>query len=197
MSYALVVYSVPLGELREFIGSGDEYLLEVIEEEAGEFLDEINEIFADEEEEERLTSREALRHILRGGPYREGCDALYLYAVEAICRTIGSYLDNRAFQPPIRWGWVTYVDRFLESLHFPLRVADLACGGVPFSVPCSDVLPSIGCWPREHFAEALAFLENYKPNGLNTDLAEALASIIGWLDEALKHEDDFLIGIYS
>jgi hypothetical protein len=190
MSYALVVYSVPLGELQRIVGSSDDDMVAEIAEEEASTIEEFDHIF--EDDEDRVPCLEAIRHIVHGGPYTGG-SSLYTFALEAICGHIGSFVNNRAFQPPIRWGWITRVDEFLASLKFPLRVADLCCVSPPLGVPVDNM----GFWPRDHFEKALHFLENYQPNGLDTDLAEALASIIGWLAEALHHEDDVLIGIYS
>jgi hypothetical protein len=190
MSYALVVYSVPLGELQHIVGSGDDDIVAEIAEEEASAFEEVDQIF--EDDEDRIPCLEAIRHIVHGGPYTAG-SSLYTFALETICGHIGSFVDNRAFQPPIRWGWITYVDEFLTSLQFPLRVAHLCYSEPPLGVPVDNM----GFWPRDHFEQALEFLENYKPDGLRINLAEALATIIGWLHEALEHEDDVLIGIYS
>jgi hypothetical protein len=199
MSYALVVYTISRKEFAELIGSGDLSVLDEIEESDAAFLDETDEIYQDDWEEDipSLTARQAVEHLLNGGPYREYTDGFYIYAFEALCRVRGSWVDNRAFQPPIGWGWIMHVDHFLASIAFPLRVAQLAGGTLPFDFPHNAAPPSIGHWPHEPLASALDLLLNYRLDGLDTALAEALASIIGWLDEALKQEDDIIIGIYS
>jgi hypothetical protein len=199
MSYAMVVYSIPLREMGELLGSGRRDVLAEIQEEDAYFLEQTDEIFEDrfEEDEEPLTAVQAIEHLLDGGPYRTGFDALYLYAFEALCRAIGSAPDNRAFQPPIRWGYIEWVDRYLKSMGFPYTTCQLATGGLPFKIPYSDCLPSIGHWPRQHYREALTQLQQRRLDGEDVAIAEALASIIGWLDEALKHEDDILVGVYS
>jgi hypothetical protein len=190
MSYALVVYSVPLGELQRIIGSAAADLVAQIAEEEASAIEEVDQLF--EDDEDRVPCLEAIRHIVHGGPYTAS-SWLYALALETICGHIGSYVDNRAFQPPIRWGWITWVDEFLASLQVPLRVADLCCFDPPLGIPVENM----GFWPRDHFEQTLELLENYKPDGLAVNLAEALATIIGWLHEALEHEDDVLIGIYS
>src|SRR5262249_50328956 len=121
----------------------------------GDFLDDLDENFADQfDEDEPLTAEEAVGHLIDGGPYRKGAGDLYLFAFEALCATVGEALDNLAFQPPIRWGYVTEVDQRLESIGFPLRVADLAADGIPFDFPYSNDLPNVGHWTQENLATA-------------------------------------------
>jgi hypothetical protein len=199
MSYAMVVYSIPLAQMGELLGSGDRDVLAEIQDEDDYFLEQTDHIFEDrfDEGEEPLTAVEAIEHLLDGGPYRDGFDSLYLYAFEALCRAIGSAPSNRAFQPPIRWGYIERVDRYLKSIRFPYRTSDLAGNGLRFKIPYADCIPSIGHWPRKHYQKAMTQLLKHRLDGEDVDIAEALASIIGWLDEALKQEDDILVGIYS
>jgi hypothetical protein len=199
MSYALVVYSVSRGEIQRLLGSHDVSLLDEIHREDGDFLAEIDEHFEDswDEDVSPLTMREAIEHFLAAGSYRDDADELYILAFETLCRARGRELDNRAFQPPIRWGWIEQVDRFLARIAFPLRVAELAAGGVPFDFPHRGAIPSIGHWPHEPLQQALDLLVSYRLDGVPTDLAEALASIVGWLNEALKDKDNIIVGVYS
>jgi hypothetical protein len=198
MSYALVVYRIPHQEIQSLLGSGNLDFLDEMERQDEGYCAGIDSIFDEDTwEGERPTCRQALTQMLQGGPYRDDADNLYIFAFEGICRVRGHFLDNRAFQPPIRWGWIETVDRFLQSIGFPLRVAQLAAGGAPFDFPHREAIPSIGHWPHEPLAAALDVLVNYRLDGVPSEVAEALATIIGWLDEALKHDDDILVGIYS
>jgi hypothetical protein len=199
MSYAMVVYSIPLGRMRSLLGSKDHEILDEVIEEHGDFFADLDEQFEDYfADEEPLTMEEAVAHLLDGGPYRAGAESLYLFAFEALCATIGRELDNLAFQPPIRWAWITEVDQRLESIGFPLRVATLATGGLPFDFPHTNDLPSVGHWTQEKFALARKCLTKDRLDADDSETGRRpLVTISGWLNVLAERKGDVLIGIYS
>jgi hypothetical protein len=168
MCYSLVVYSVPLAQLRAAFGSKDDALRRAVEEREGEFLDEIDEIYEhnwdDEDGGEPLTARRALAQVVNGEELATYPEGLYVFVVEALCRYLGEGVDDRAFQPPIHWDYVEQVDDFLRGAGFPLEVAELAAGGGPVPVPFV-ALPSLGWWPPEAFPAAPASCRLRTPAG--------------------------------
>jgi hypothetical protein len=192
MSSQMVVYSIPLAQMRALLGSGRRDVLARID-----YFPDLAEIFEEHfafEDEEPMTPQEAVGHLLDGGPYRDGAEALYLFCFEALCRVLGQ--GRYGFQG-IRWGYVEAVDGYLESIGFPLRVADLAAGGLPFDFPYSDSGPSIGHWPREKVAAARKCLTKDKRDSGVADLDAALVTVDGWLDVLAKRRGDILVGIYE
>src|SRR5436309_558567 len=120
MSSAMEVYLIPLARMRSLLGSGRRDVLAQVIEENGDFLADLDQEFEDQfEDEEPLTMEGAVTHLLDGGPYRDGAEALYLFAFEALCAAVGETLDNGAFQVPIRWEYVEAVDQRLELIEFP------------------------------------------------------------------------------
>jgi hypothetical protein len=125
-------------------------LLEALVEEAGEELDEIDELSddIDEEDDEDLdeeagdeeegnddsegegdnedsasgatTAAEALRHLIMGEPCDEAVAFKYGYAFEFVCRHFGDYLDNEMWSA-MRMQWAEQVDKSLKSAGVPER----------------------------------------------------------------------------
>ena len=197
MSYALVVYSVPLDELRSVFNSHDNELLEAIESEDAGFLAETDEIFQDHRDDGPFTCLGAIAQIINGEKFRTSWDGLYVYAFEAICRALGGELDNRAFQPPIRWEWIETVDESLVKIGFPLRVSQLAVGGCPIDIPHNAGIPAVGWWSPQDMRAVHPTLDGVLLDGVDADIAEAVTNIRSWLDEARQSDQVCLVGIYS
>lgn len=201
MSEGLDVFSVPMEELHAIVGSKNGEWLQTIEEYDADFLDEIDELYEDEledGEEGVITIRDAIQQLIEGVPTLDAVNStVYIYALEAFCRHLGSRLDNQAFQPPIRWRWIETVDEYLASIGFPLRMAILASGECPIPVPNDHGIPSAGCWLPTEFETALKQINLVSVELQDEELIEAMSNIQSWLQEAIRQGNDCLVGFYS
>jgi hypothetical protein len=201
MSSALDVCTVSRRRIAQLLGSGNLAVLDESEPRCGRYFDDVDRHFADnwdEEEAERpLPCREAGVHLLNGGPYCDDSTTQYILVFETLCCEYGQRLASGAFEAPIWWEWIETVDRYLAEIDFPLRVAALAAGGLPFAFPHHDVMPSIGHWSHEPLAQARDQLAGHGLDGVAGNVTKALTSISGWLDAALLGDDNIIVGVYS
>lgn len=199
MSYQLVVYLVPLDTLQRIPGSRDNVLLEEIKQTQHEQLNAIDEVVGewDPDLDPVPSAREALRQIVFAEIDDDGGAWVHIYAYDTICAHIGLRLNNMGFQSPISWSWIEEVDELLETIGFPLRIAELAANGAPVDIPSSEDIPSTGWWSSESFAIALSVLEAFLKDDIEDEMREALDNIHQWLRSCVDSPRHCLIGIYS
>lgn len=189
MSSALAaVYSVPLDELRALPGSRKKKHARRI---ARDFIgrQEIDEMFAEYDPPNTLYS--AALQILNGEPLLEDRGTLYGYAVEGLCWSVGT-----TFYLPIGFPKIEYFDEFLARHPAPVRLTDLAFSGLPLPVPEPGDFPFAGCWEPDRVSAAAAFFAGLQTEHEDQYIRTGVETVRKWLDEALKHETDALVGFY-
>lgn len=182
------VYSVPLDELARLPGSRKKKPARMI---ARDFIgrEEIDEMF--EEYDPPNTLYSAVQQILNGEPLLEDRGTLYGYAIEGLCWAIGT-----TFFLPIGFPTVEYMDRFLERRSAPVRLKDLVFSGFPLPIPEPDGFPMAGCWRPEQVITAAEFFTRLQMKRENKVIQVGVEHILLWLEEAIKHETDALVGFY-
>jgi hypothetical protein len=192
MSYAINVYAVSVERLKEIIGSRDKSMLDAVLAKQATLLSTIDDI----DDEAEMTCADALAKMIDGRMSHADPGYLYGYALEALCAQIGAALPNIC---PISGvsDWIDEVDAVLESGSVPIRVCDLVNAGSPVPIPAPDDFPFIGFWPADEIPAALAALHSLPLAGLAQEMAETLAQIRDWLEEAAKSPGTSLIGFNS
>lgn len=189
MSTAINVYALPLGTLQQAVGSGDSSLLDAIMEEQAEFLESIDAI----DEDAEATCADALAELVHGEVSEDVPGYLYGYALQALCAHLGETLPNIC---PIAGAseWIGKVDGVLEGMGIPLRLSMLVQGGSPVAIPEPEDYPFIGMWQAEGIAAALAGFRGLAMGSLESEMAETLGQLRGWVEAAAGTRGSSLIG---
>lgn len=135
MSYTLTPYAVDLAALQQVVGSGDEALLAAVLAENADEPD----------DDDELSTAQALRHLILGEPRDEAQAYQYGYALEMVCRHLGEQLPGDCWES-IRWA-------VLEQTGF---VEVLERSGPPVPLPPSTDFPRIAHLTPEAAANILA-----------------------------------------
>ena len=192
MSYAINVYAVSVERLKEIAGSRDKAMLDAILAKQASFLSTIDDI----DDEMEMTCADALSKMINGQISHDDPGYLYGYALESLCAQVGVELPNIC---PISdvGEWIEEVDAILETGSVPIRVSDLVNSGSPVPIPTPDDFPFIGFWLADEIPAALAALRSLPLAGLADEMAETLAQIRGWLEEAAITPGASVIGFNS
>ncbi|WP_406859233.1 hypothetical protein ABZO31_02680 [Streptomyces sp. HUAS MG47] len=203
MSSSLSVYLLDTEATRAFVGSGNEELLKAIRAEFGAEMAADDSWFSSEIADGAPTAYEALRTVVRGGPYPEERRYAfqYGYAYKRLCAMTGQFLDNSSFSP-FRGDWLELVDEGLRALRVTaVSVAELGYyGGFPKGVPVYD-LPRCGEWTQAQCLEALEQVEATMRDGrapaLEPEIRAAVTDVIGWLRRAQARPGSGVVGFVS
>ncbi|HEY7153971.1 MAG TPA: hypothetical protein VH575_08410 [Gemmataceae bacterium] len=191
------VYSVRLLDLLELPGSGrHEDLLDIIREECS-FVDEIDGMIDEYHAmntgpaEEHVSFLEAVRQIHDGKPLTAKPAFIYANAYEAICFGLGDTLCNvmNYFQHPL-----DDLDQFLSQSSIPLRFKDLRYAGPLLDIPNPGDYPFMGWWTSDQICRAITPLRQLSLDGVDPALAADVAKIRDWLENAIDHDGDCIIG---
>src|SRR5688572_30061782 len=174
MGSAINVCAVPLGRLREIVGSRDRAVIDAVVEGQADFLQSIDDI----DEETEMSCAEAVAERVNGEVSEGGPGYLYGYALEAICWHVGEELPNMG---PISGAsdWIEEVDGVLEGKGIPVRLSELVYGGSPVEIPEPDDYPGIGEWSAEQVAAARAAFAGAELGDLDEEMREMLGQIRG------------------
>lgn len=206
MSMSLSLYLLDVPATHALVGSRDEQLLTVIREQFGDDLKRADDWFQDRIADGAPTAYEALRTLVRGGPFPKGGSEeafQYGYAYKRLCSLTGSHLSNRGFSP-YRFGWLETVDEALERLGVTaISVESFGMsGGLPKGVPWSD-FPNCGEWTHEQCRKALAQIEegDRADRGPSEDqepeVLEALSTCRDWIVAAARRPGYGVVGFQS
>jgi hypothetical protein len=150
--------------------------------------EDIDEMF--EEYDHPNTLYQAVQQVLNGEPLLEDRGSLYGYAVEGLCWAIGT-----TFFLPIGFPTVAYLDRFLNERASPVLLEGLVFSGFPLPIPEPDDFPAAGCWRPEDVITASEFFGSLSVEE-DQLIQVGVEEIRRWLEEAVKHETDALVGFY-
>ena len=206
MGTTLTPIAVDLDKLRAACGSRDRALLDSVVrkfrrdfeqfDEMGEDLDAGGD--DDPPAGSTLTMKEALGHLVMGEEYNPKAGFMYGYALEFLCRHIGTKLPNDQWSSlRSSWSWFPDVDNALEELGVPegrLRVQGHLRGrGSPVPIPAIADYPVIGYLRRDEIRLAAGDLDEGKVQSLECeDMREGLGELLTWIRKCLKTKRDLI-----
>lgn len=201
MSYAVHPIAVDLDKVRAVIGSKDKAFLARLKKSIGDELEQIDDMLADyvdeDEEEEPLTTADALRHMIMGEPYRadEGLGFAYGYCFEAICLHFGQFLDNNGWSA-MRWPWFEAVQKALGAAGVKEKafsVSALVSRGAPIDLPEIDDFPGIGYLTRAEIPSARVVLAAADLSQVkDREAVESIGQVMSWFDTCIESKCDLV-----
>jgi hypothetical protein len=193
MGYRIgAVYSVPLDDLRALPSSQKtarkKKLARMV---ARDFIsrEEIDEMFAEYDPSNTLYA--AVQQIMNSEPLLADRGTLYGYAVEALCWAIGTTFDL-----PIEFPTVEYMDQFLKRHGSPMLLEQLVFSGFPLVIPPPGDFPTADSWNPEQVLAASRFFGRLRVEEEERIAKRGVEEIRKWLEEAVTHETDALVGFY-
>lgn len=195
MSYALSVYLISQNQLLRFPGCADERLLRDCLTAARERLADLDYQLYDEDEEDDITHEQAFRELFSGNFTAEYCGARYGWAFETLCDCLGTSLSNRGFSP-CDIDWYEELDDLLAASDITLRFDSLT-NDCPINIPLSDDWPMIGHWKHSEIVEAAPLISRLAKSVTDPDVAEAIATIHEWINQATKDADLIIVGFHG
>ena len=176
MSYVLTPILVDISKLQTAIGSRDTALIDgVMAVNPEEFEDE-----GDEEQDDEIPLRVALRHLIMGDEVNTRCAHQYGYALEKLCDYLGEVLL------PDVWGGVRW-----EAVE--------ACGlqgvlgtGPPVKLPPIADFPKIGHIPRTNIDGHIRLAKERLGTVRDEELKELLDEYLEWLHSAQAKGTDVI-----
>ena len=197
MSYALSVYLVPRQKLDRAFGKNDQALLQQV-------LDGVKDDLAAYDVQMEapdldtydvdLSHADALREIFAGRFTEYVNSSRYGWALECICRFLGTPLSNGGFSP-CKIEWYEQLDELLQQHDVPLKFRDLI-SQLPIPIPRADDWPCIGHWGPTALS-AMEPLARAMPIVDDDEAKESLETALGWLREAAKHPDTIIVGFHG
>ncbi|MFI5804733.1 hypothetical protein [Streptomyces sp. NPDC051561] len=199
MSYSLSLYLVDPAKVRGVVGSGDDKLRRMM---GGAFKTQFphdDDYFSHEIERGAPTRYDALRAVIAGGPFVEEFAWQYGYAYEMVCRFHGRSLFNNCFSP-FRSGWLEEVDKGLVALGIrAVEISGFSYSSLPGELPRPDFVPGYGEWSAQECSSALKQWEASTPEqraALDSEVLEAIESVVGWLVKAREKEGAGVVGFF-
>jgi hypothetical protein len=185
MSVALVVYSVPWGELLAVPNSRRQKFVTDVGRKFAARFKEIERFFL--EVDPPPSCREALRQIVYGKELHPGLGDLYTGVIEVLCMNFGT-----SFQPGFARAPIMELDKLLKKRKCPVEVSDLAYRGSPIPIPSDGI--GVGYWDPEQVVAAYFFLSGLKLPRADSSIRQFIPWINNCLEEAVGHEGDGLVG---
>lgn len=203
MSSSLSVYLLDVAATRALVGSRDDQLLKVVRGSFGDDLARDDGYFGDAIQDGAPTAFEALRAVVRGGPFSEDGEHAfqYGYAYSRLCSLTGSFLRNDCFTPH-RGDWLSVVDQGLKALGVTaVSVEAFGYSDLPAPLPYTYT-PGCGEWTPEDIAQALEQFEATKravdeagqAPPLEPEVVDAVMQCVGWMRSAASRPDFGVIG---
>jgi hypothetical protein len=198
MSYILTPIAVDLKQVAAIIGSRNKKLVGTLIDEFRGGYEEIDEMaaeFAEDEDVQAATVRDALTQMVMGEEYNEEVGFVYGYALEFVCLHFGDSLPNDHWSA-MRSEWADRADKALESAGVPeeaLRLTLLMHGGSPVRLPLIEDFPFIGHMKLGEIEAALqAFGQDQLAKVRDKELREALSEVRGWLLTCAESKRDLI-----
>lgn len=177
MSYVVSPYLIDLTKLRTAIGSANAFLVDdVAEDNPDDF---------DTGSNDEISLRQALTHLVFGNRLDERMAHRYGYALERLCRHLGTRLDSGLWDA-VRWRTLeaTGLDRIFEE------------SGSPVPLPRIPDFPGIGYISVEQLSAALREAENQQRDSGDADLRDLLTEFKSWLEEAAQRRRSLVLFYY-
>jgi hypothetical protein len=195
MGYGLTAFLMAdEGDLHIFGSRRRNLLNEVLEVRENDF-DSLDDQF-DVEDEGLIAHAKALRELFAGKISRPEQYAAYGWAFEVYCDAMGDRLSNASFCPCGR-DWLETLDTHLKKQKVPLRLDDLISDWrIPFPKSNGD-FPCLGHWPHAKMLAARAPLARAIAAAKETNIAEALQEVAGWLGQATAAPGSVLVGFFG
>src|SRR5262249_52514127 len=141
MGYVLTPIAVDLDQVSNVIGSKNKRLISALVKKFGDNFDQFDEMAADfaDDDDESLTMRDALTHLVMGEECNDELGFMYGYALEFICEHFGECLPNEEWSAmPSGAAYAEKVDKALKAAGVGekvLRMSRLMYRGAPVSLP--------------------------------------------------------------
>jgi hypothetical protein len=184
------VYTVPLDDLRGLpVSQKNSRKKKLARMVARDFIgrEEIDEMFREYDPPNTLYA--AVQQILAGEHLMENRGTLYGYAVEALCWAVGT-----TFFMPFGFPTVEYMDKFLKKRSSPVTLKELVFSGFPLPIPQPGDFPFAGYWSTEQVIAASEFFSSLRVEKEDQTIQVGVAEIQEWLEEAINHETDAVVG---
>ncbi len=194
MSYSIYAYLVDIEQLQQIHGSKDVTIVPNITDSFSEELEENNEWFESEIESGAPTLIQAVRDIVDGNVEKtEAYWWQYVYALELICKYIGTQLESDELEAIKSSGfWIVDEMEAIKDLNYSSRS--------PIPIHGLENLPSI---TYVSYDEAIYYLSNRyskKKADLTPDQEERLVNAIeqyhSWLKEAINKRTGLVCFLY-
>jgi hypothetical protein len=161
----------------------------------GEDLDDLGE--DDAPAGNSITMKEALGHLIMGEEYNQKAGFMYGFALQFICRHIGTRLPNDHWCSLSGWSWFPEVDRALETLGVPeerLRVQRHLTGhGSPVPIPVIEDFPAIGYLKQDEIKQVAEILDEGKVQSLEFEpMRDGLQELLIWISRCVKLKRDLI-----
>jgi hypothetical protein len=155
MSYGVMPYSIPWDTLKSLFGSKDQNLYNQVVEKNQYQITELEDMFDYEDNK----PGDYVLDIINGTVnYDNG--ALYGYAFEMICKTIGHFMNNNEWCPTDYWYEISYV----------------LTNSKPFSLPIPDDFPDYRVISPENMPQIISNFEE-----ITAISAKAKKQFLQWL----------------
>jgi hypothetical protein len=165
-------------------------VLEVLADRLGDYDEQ-----ADVAENEWISHADALMEIFSGKISRqEDCGAIYGWAYELYCSSLGDWLSNSQFCP-CTVEWFETLDRVLEEHDVPLRFGKLLFEGFPIPVEPDDG-PCGGLWEHEEIVAAQQPLDEAIAASDGEEV-ESLEEVADWLKQAVELPGSVIVGFFG
>ncbi len=185
MGYCINPIAVDLEHVASVVGAKDEALLADLVEQFAPRIREIDRLVSHYcRDEEGITGRQAMTHILMGERYSEAFGFVYGYALEILCEYFGELLPNEEWSA-MRMAWFDQVDETLASAGVgssELRVTNLFFRTPPIPLPEIQDFPGIGYVTKAEIGAVLSAISEGRLAGVSDlEVRESLDQLRGWL----------------